>query len=109
MVDFWRNVGYGFIKSPNNNVNRIMDPLSVIDFRLKQGAFEALPDIEIYDEYQDGKLVFFEGNESAYLSIGYSGEATGKVFYYGVEVADSLSDFFKKLTANDMYYTELMK
>ena len=105
--EFWTNVGYGFIRSANHNTNRILDPISVIDFRLGQGDFEILPDIEIYKEYQDNKLVFFEGNESAYLSIGISGEISGKVFYYDVEVASSLEVFLEKILSNDTYYVDL--
>lgn len=107
LMDFWTNVGYGFIKSTNHNINRILDPISVVDFRLGQGDFEFLPDIELYKKFQDNKLIFFEGNESAYLSIGISGGIVGKVFYYDVEVAGSLEEFLEKIIVNDMYYIDL--
>ncbi|EBW3349901.1 SMI1/KNR4 family protein, partial [Salmonella enterica subsp. enterica serovar Javiana] len=60
---FYLEVGYGFISGSDGNVNRIMDPYSVRDFRLRQNDFEYYPDIEIYDEFEDNKLIFFEGNE----------------------------------------------
>lgn len=44
LVDCYRNLGYGFIKGSRQNVNRLMDPLSVRDFRLKQNDFEFFPD-----------------------------------------------------------------
>ena len=57
--DFYLEIGYGFIGSKVENINRIMDPESVLDFRLKQNDFEFYPDIEIYDEFAEDKLVFF--------------------------------------------------
>ena len=38
--DFYLEIGYGFIGSKVDNINRIMDPESVLDFRLKQNDFE---------------------------------------------------------------------
>lgn len=62
-------VGYGFINGSEFNINRIMDVDSVRDFRLRQGDFEFYPDIDIYDEFEEDKLIFFEGSESALISI----------------------------------------
>ena len=57
LKDLLLGIGYGFIKGSENNVNRIMDTDSIRDFRLRKGDFEFYPDIEIYDEYEDGKLM----------------------------------------------------
>ena len=51
-----------------------MDPESVLDFRLRQNDFEFYPDIEIYDEFEKDKIVFFEANESALISIGFGSD-----------------------------------
>lgn len=59
LIDFYLEIGYGFIGSKVDNINRIMNPESVLDFRLKQNDFEFYPDIEIYDEFAEDKLVFF--------------------------------------------------
>ena len=109
LVELWNKIGYGFLISENNNVNRIMDPLSVIDFRFGQGDFEYLPDIEIYKEFQNDKLIFFESNESAYISIGISEENCCKIYYYDTQVAANLDDFFEKIKANDMYFVDLLE
>ena len=69
LVNFYIEVGYGFIKGSEYNINRIMDPYSVRDFRLRDNDFEFYPDIEIYDEFENNKLIFFEGSESALMSI----------------------------------------
>ena len=86
-----------------------MDPLSVVEFRLRQGQFEFLPDIEIYDVYEKDKLIFFETDESAYISIGYTGEALGKIYYYNVEIADNLEEFLLKISQDDLYFLDIFQ
>jgi len=44
-----------------------MDPYSIRDSRLRTNDYEFYPDIEIYDEFEDNKLIFFEGSESALI------------------------------------------
>lgn len=61
LKDFFLNVGYGFIKGSKYNINRIMDPYSIRDFRLKQNDYEFFPDIEVYDELEE-EIIFFEGS-----------------------------------------------
>ncbi|EAG2980615.1 TPA: SMI1/KNR4 family protein, partial [Listeria monocytogenes] len=68
LKDFFLNVGYGFIKGSKYNINRIMDPYSIRDFRLKQNDYEFFPDIEVYDELEE-EIIFFEGSETALISI----------------------------------------
>lgn len=102
-------VGYGFINSSENNVNRIMDTTSIRDFRLRKGDFEFYPDIEIYDEYEDGKLIFFEGSESALLSIELTEGSNSSIFYYDVKIADSLVEFLFKIQEDDNFYLELLE
>ncbi|MDT1957741.1 SMI1/KNR4 family protein [Carnobacterium divergens] len=100
---FYLEVGYGFIHSEVGNINRIMHPLSVRDFRLRQNDFEYYPDIEIYDEFEGNKLIFFEGNEASLLSVGFNSEE-GKVFYYDEKLTDNFSDFIIKINEDDTFY-----
>ena len=97
LKDLLLGIGYGFIKGSENNVNRIMDTDSIRDFRLRKGDFEFYPDIEIYDEYEDGKLIFFEGSDSALISIELTDDNKSNIFYYDVKIADSLKDYFLHL------------
>ena len=99
-------VGYGFINGSENNVNRIMDTASIRDFRLRKGDFEFYPDIEIYDDYEDEKLIFFEGSESALLSIELTESSTSSIFYYDAKIADSLVEFLLKIQEDDKFYLE---
>ena len=67
LVRFYKEIGYGFFKSVKGNINRLMDPLSIRDFRLRQNDFEYFPDMEIYAEFEENKLIFFEVNESIFF------------------------------------------
>lgn len=106
LVVFYTKVGYGFIKGSEHNINRIMDPYSVRDFRLRVNDFELYPDIEIYDEFEDNKLIFFEGSESALMSIELNENDHSPVYYYDIKIARSLEEFLRKIEQNDQYYLE---
>ncbi|MDF1508149.1 SMI1/KNR4 family protein [Robertmurraya sp. DFI.2.37] len=108
LVNFYIEVGYGFIKGSEFNINRIMDPYSVRDFRLRDNDFEFYPDIEIYDEFENNKLIFFEGSESALMSIELNEKNSSPVYYYDIQIADSLEEFLRKIEKNDKYYLELL-
>ncbi|WP_370224326.1 SMI1/KNR4 family protein [Cytobacillus sp.] len=108
LVNFYIEVGYGFIKGSEFNINRIMDPYSVRDFRLRVNDFEFYPDIEIYDEFENNKLIFFEGSESALMSIEFNEKKSSPVYYYDIQIATSLEEFLRKIEENDKYYLELL-
>lgn len=107
LKEFFLNVGYGFIKGSKYNVNRIMGPLSIKDFRLKQNDFEFFPDIEIYDELEN-EIIFFEANETALISIKLSEEEKNEIYYDEFKIADSLEEFLIKISENDLYYMDLI-
>ena len=102
--EFYLEIGYGFIGSEVGNINRIMDPESVLDFRLRQNDFEFYPDIEIYDEFEEDKMIFFEANESALISIGFGSDNSGKIYYYDEEISKNLGEFLEKLLEDDTFY-----
>ncbi|KLK99480.1 hypothetical protein XJ18_10975 [Bacillus pumilus] len=108
LVNFYIEVGYGFIKGSEFNINRILDPYSVRDFRLRENDFEFYPDIEIYDEFENNKLIFFEGSESALMSIELNEKNSSPVYYYDIQIATSLGEFLRKIEENDKYYLELL-
>lgn len=107
LVNFYIEVGYGFIKGSEFNINRIMDPFSIRDFRLRVNDFEFYPDIEIYDEFENNKLVFFEGSESALMSIELNENNRSPIYYNDTQIATSLEEFLRKLVENDKYYLDL--
>ncbi|GLI83121.1 antitoxin YxxD [Rossellomorea marisflavi] len=80
LVNFFKEVGYGFMQGSEYNINRLMDPYSVRNFRLRVDDYEFYPDIEIYDDYEENKLIFFEGSESALMSIECNGKDRSPVY-----------------------------
>jgi hypothetical protein len=85
-----------------------MDPYSIRDFRLRINDFEFYPDIEIYDEFESNKLIFFEGNESALMSIELNDNNENPIYYYDIQIATSLAEFLRKIEENDKYYFDLL-
>ena len=81
-----------------------MDPESVLDFRLRQNDFEFYTDIEIYDEFEEDKMIFFEENESVLISIGFGSDNSGKIYYYDEEISKNLGEFLEKLLEDDTFY-----
>lgn len=102
--EFYLEIGYGFIGSEVGNINRIMDPESVLDCRLRQNDFEFYPDIEIYDEFEEDKMIFFEANESVLISIAFGSGNSGKIYYYDEEISKNLEEFIEKLLEDDAFY-----
>jgi len=101
---FYKQVGYGFLKSKEENFNRIMNPESICDFRLRRGQFAYASDLEIYEDEEKDRLFFFEICEGNYLSIGFSKYNNGKIFYGENEIANSLEDFLLKYQENERYF-----
>ncbi|EOL45084.1 SMI1/KNR4 family protein [Enterococcus caccae] len=107
LKEFFLSVGYGFIKGSEYNINRIMDPYSIRDFKLKQNDYKFFPDIEVYDDLEN-ELVFFEANETAMISIKISNNERNEIYYDEFKIADSLEEFLKKISEDDEYYLELI-
>ncbi|WP_342491091.1 SMI1/KNR4 family protein [Bacillus sp. FSL R5-0422] len=108
LIRFYIEVGYGFINGSEFNTNRIMDPYSVRDFRLRVNDFEFYPDIEIYDEFENNKLIFFEANETALMSIELNEKDKSAIYYYDIQIANSLEEFLTKIQEDDKYYLDLL-
>ena len=62
--------------------------------------------MEIYSKYTKDKLVFFEVNESLFLSIGITIRNRDKIFYYDKEIANDISDFLKQYLENEKYFLD---
>lgn len=104
LKSFFEEIGYGFLETKKHNINRIMGPSSMEEFRLGKGQFENNEEIEVYEKYTSDKLIFFEVHESLYLSIGISKDNIGKIYYYDKVIADDLNGFFDKFTLNEQYF-----
>lgn len=104
LTTFYEEIGYGFLSSNKGNFNRIMDPVSVCDFRFRKGQFTNDMELEVYTDYERDKLVFFEICEGYYLSIGFTKQNRGEIFDGEKKIADDLKLFLIKYQENENYF-----
>ena len=97
--NFYINNGYGFFKKDDMDFNRLMDPLSVADFRLKKNDYEYSEYPDEYSEFGDDKLIFFEVSEGYYYSIEINDDSKQKIYDGDQVIANSLEEFLKTLSA----------
>ncbi|MGP1910108.1 SMI1/KNR4 family protein [Metabacillus sp. JX24] len=107
LKDFYREVGYGFIKKSHRNaINRVMDPDTIADITLREGIYEHDPDLDgIYED--EDRLVFLEVNEGVYLTLGLDSQEQTPVYYFETLIASSLKEFFMKMDRDPDYYIEM--
>ncbi|MBC1436121.1 hypothetical protein HB848_12310 [Listeria rocourtiae] len=108
LLEFYNEVGCGFIKGSKGNINRLMDPISVRDFRMKEYDYEFYPDIDLYDDLEN-ELIFFEVDETVLMSIKVTDEDTSPIFYNETKIANSLYEFLQLMSKDDNYYMALTK
>ncbi|MED3581309.1 SMI1/KNR4 family protein [Bacillus thuringiensis] len=102
---FYEEIGYGFLKTNKTLINRLMDPFSVVDFRLRQDIYEYNPNLDDVDD--DESLVFFEVSEISFLIIKFKQEnelGQCPIYYGSTKIADSLEEFLIKMEGNPDYY-----
>ena len=104
LQDFYIEVGYGFLKSERMNFNRIMDPISVSEFRLREGQFSNNTELDMYDKYERDKLIFFEICEGCYLSIGFSKGNKGAIFDGNKKICKNLKEFLINYQDNELFF-----
>ena len=104
LVRFYGEVGYGFLNTTIDNFNRIMDPNSIREFRLREGQFEGNSELEIYADSERDKLIFFEVCEGYYVSIGISKGNKGKIYSGQKMIAKNLEEFLIKYQENERYF-----
>lgn len=109
LKEFYLDNGYGFLRG--NNINRLMDPISIIDFRLRRNDYDFFNEnveMKMLKEYEVDKLVFFEADAFTYISIGISNENEGKIYYCDIEIAESLSEFLLRIQNDENYYLQMI-
>ena len=101
LLQCYRELGYGFVTNPERAINRLMDPGSCADVRLREDYFEFDPDLEMYEPYEKDELLFFENNEGVYISIGLN---DNKIYFAGDLIADSIVEFLEKIVDPDFWH-----
>ncbi|MCU5379735.1 SMI1/KNR4 family protein [Bacillus cereus] len=102
---FYEEIGYGFLNTNRNLINRFMDPISVADFRLRQDIYEHSPNLDDTDDEES--LVFFEITEISFLTIKFKEEnelGQCPIYSENIKIADSLEEFLIKMDENPDYY-----
>ena len=103
LIHFYKEIGYGFLKTDYGNINRIMDPISVADFRLLREPYSGDPEAVFYKDYDMDKLVFFEMDSSLYFSIELGNDKKQGIYMFDDKIADSLSSFIELFRENELY------
>lgn len=99
----YQKYGYGFVTNTEGAINRLMDPLTCADIRLREDIYECDPDLELYESSETDKILFFEVNEGVYISIGINDE---KIYFMNEIIAYDLSEFLFKISENPDYWCE---
>jgi hypothetical protein len=94
---FYEQVGIGFIYSKEKAINRIIAPEECADIRLREDVYEYDPDLELYEEFEEAAMIFFEINEGVYASIELNNNETNKIFFADKVIANSLEEFLVKI------------
>ena len=103
LVTFYKEIGYGFIENPYKDINRIMDPDSCADLRLREDIYEYDPALEAYESFEEKAFIFFEMDEGLYISIGFN---DGKIYIGDKKIAENLLEFLTNMS-NPGYHIEL--
>ncbi len=103
LKQFYEEIGYGFLGSEGFNFNRIMDPVSLCEFRFRVGQFEDDSELDVYEQCERDTLIFFEVCEGFYLGMGFSKNNDGEIFYRKEKIAESLVDFLVRFQEDEKY------
>ena len=110
LKSFYLNYGYGFIsKIRRRCINRLMDPCSCADIRLRRDYYKYDPELESYEDLEKDKLIFFEVNEGIYLLIKLDDSEKNEIYYGDFKIADSLEEFLIKMYDDGAYYEEYVQ
>lgn len=101
LVRFYREVGYGFLDSANRNINRIMDPLSIVSFYEQKDQFEDRDDLLAFAPNPKQRLAFLEVNEDMILSIDGK---SGNIFDEDQKISDNLDGFLTQYQEDERFF-----
>jgi len=100
---FYESVGVGFIGSQDGAINRLLSPNTCVDIRLREDIYEYDPDLEMYIEYEETAMIFFEINEGVYASIELTNNLQSRIFFANEIIANSLNEFLEKITDSNYW------
>ena len=94
---FYAEIGYGyFCDKDKTDINLLMSPQQIVDYCKGTGNYAYSEDREFM---KADELVFFELDCNSHMTIKFTGENLGKIFWGLKEIAPDLETFVKKLDA----------
>lgn len=103
LKQFYREIGYGFMHSDRDEIERIMHPDDIADFICKDEVYAGFDT----DFYQEDELVFFHISGDDFLTIRYAHGEEGEVVCFHRTIAPSFEDFIFKMYTNPGYFYQL--
>lgn len=105
LLNFYKEIGFGFFFRRKGEVNCLLDPMSLININLQLGYNKDDTHIQTAMQYSnpDRELLFLRTNSHAYLTIERNGATKNVISYKGRKVDTSLYDFLGNYYDNSYY------
>ena len=100
---FYEEIGFGFMHCRKGEINRILDPVSLVIINLLEGEYlydKRIREIVKQNDVET-RLLFFESKDGKFLTIDRN-DIKGKnaIYYKADKVVDSLYEFICKYDKN---------
>ncbi len=100
LINFYNEVGYGFLSSDKYYINRIMSPTDIADFMCNEEPYDCI-DRSIYEE---NEMAFMHISGEDFLTILLDGVDKGSIMYFGTIIAESFYSFVEKMYNEPNFY-----
>mgnify|MGYP003372047679 CR=1 FL=1 len=103
--EFYRQIGWGFFGDESKNfINMLMSPSDIADFYCSEGNYEYAEEREFLSE---NRFVFFEVDANCHITMKLQNGIESGIFFGADKIAESLSEFIKKMSIDTNYYGSL--
>lgn len=105
LKEIYKELGYGFLCALDKAcVDRIMPPIDVSDFYLKQDVYEYNEVVDCY-ALNEGRMVFFEVDSDLFLTVSLTPNKRKYPVYLNDKlIAKSLQEFLERMDEKTDYY-----
>ena len=86
----YQKYGYGFVTNTEGAINRLMDPLTCADIRLREDIYECDPDLELYESSETDKILFFVETVPTNDLIGRIAADGGPLRRFKIEIISNI-------------------
>jgi hypothetical protein len=107
LIQFYREIGFGFFHINRGRIHRILDPQSLIFINLQKDEYKR--DKILIESIRENQLVFFDSQAYGYFSLEMNNAQKDNAIYWkGEKIEDSLHHFLYNFH-NDKNYLKYMK